>query len=66
MFAERTFYCLQTRGIVSYQNKVKENASLRRYYPGQVIRVDEIISQHVVNTIWYNSTPSICMERFPL
>jgi len=25
MFAERTFYCLQTRGIVSYQNKVKEN-----------------------------------------
>ena len=27
MFAERTFYCLQTRGIVSYQNKVKENAS---------------------------------------
>lgn len=57
MFAERTFYCIQTRGIVSYQNKVNENAFLRRYYPGQVIRVDEIISQHVVDTMWYKQHP---------
>ena len=51
------FIIYKHRGIVSYQNKVKENASLRRYYPGQVIRVDEIISQHVVNTIWYKQHP---------
>ena len=57
MFAERTFYCIQTRGIVSCQNKVNENAFLRRYYPGQVIRVDEIISQHVVDTMWYKQHP---------